>query len=75
MTREYLIKETINKLTKLPDQKLQEVSDFAEFLLSRLEEKNLAEGIQNLAATSKSFKFLEEDEDLYSPEDLKEVYK
>ena len=35
MTREILIKKTIDHLTKLPGQKLKEVSDFAEFLLNR----------------------------------------
>jgi hypothetical protein len=75
MTREKLIEKTINRLSKLPDQKLKEVSDFAEFLLSKIEDRNLTEGIQKLAADSKSFKFLEDEEDLYSASDLKETYK
>jgi len=39
MTREKLIVQTIDKLLKLPDQNLKEVSDFAEFLLDKIEEK------------------------------------
>ncbi|HYG36969.1 MAG TPA: hypothetical protein VD908_00055 [Cytophagales bacterium] len=75
MKREKLIKETMDKLVRLPDQKLKEVSDFAEFLLNKIEDRTLAEGIQKLASESKSFKFLEDDEDLYLIEDLKENYK
>lgn len=75
MTREKLIEKTIDRLSKLPDQKLQEVSDFTEFLLSKIEDRSLNEGIQQLAADSKSFKFLEDEEDLYSTSDLKETYK
>ena len=75
MTREILIKKTIDNLTKLPDQRLKEVSDFAEFLLNRIENQLIIEGIQKLTMDSKSFKFLDEDEDLYSVADLKEKYK
>jgi len=75
MTREKLIEKTIAILSKLPDQKLKEVSDFTEFLLSKIKNRSLTEGIQQLAADSKSFKFLEDEEDLYSESDLKERYK
>jgi hypothetical protein len=75
MTREALIKKTIHNLTKLPDQKLKEVSDFTEFLLNRIENQLMTEGIQKLLTDSKAFKFLEEEEDLYSIADLKERYK
>ncbi len=75
MTRETLIKKTIDSLAKLPDQKLKEVSDFAEFLLNKIENQLLTEGIQKLTVDSKAFNFLEEEEDLYSIADLKERYK
>jgi len=75
MTREILIKKTIDSLSKLPDQKLKEVSDFAEFLLNKIDNQLIAEGIQTLVADSNSFKFLEDEEDLYSTDDLKERYK
>ncbi|MDQ3395321.1 MAG: hypothetical protein M3512_14585 [Bacteroidota bacterium] len=54
---------------------MKEVSDFAEFLLSKIEDRNLTEGIQKLAANIKSFKFLDDEDDLYSASDLKEPYK
>ncbi|MEQ8238596.1 MAG: hypothetical protein RIA69_05245 [Cyclobacteriaceae bacterium] len=75
MTRETLIKKTIDNMSKLPDQKLKEVSDFAEFLLSKIENQIMTEGIQKLVSDSKTFKFLEGEEDLYSLDDLKEKYK
>lgn len=75
MTRQILIQRTIENLSKLPDQKLKEVSDFAEFLLSKIEDKLLTEGIQKLSMDSKSFHFLEDEEDLYTEADLKEKYK
>ena|SRR5690554_3393541 len=75
LPREKLMEKTIEKLSKLPNQKLQEVSDFAEFLWNKLEDKNLTKGIQELAADSKSFEFLEEEEVHYTTTDLKEIYK
>lgn len=75
MTREKLIKKTIEHLDKLPDNKLKEVSDFAEFLLNKIENQILTEGIQKLVTDSNSFQFLENEEDLYSSDDLKERFK
>jgi len=75
MSRETLIRKTIESLAKLPDQNLKEVSDFAEFLLSKIDDKVITEGIQKLTTNSEAFRFLEEEEDLYSVNDLKETYK
>ncbi len=75
MTRATLLKKTIDSLQKLPDQNLQEVSDFAEFLLHKIDNQIIAEGIRQLASESKSFQFLEEEENLYTVNDLKEKYK
>ena len=66
MSRETLIRKTIESLSKLPDQNLKEVSDFAEFLLSKNEDSVITEGIQKLIANSEAFRFLEEEEDLYT---------
>jgi len=75
MTRQILIQRTIDNLSKLPDHNLKEVSDFAEFLLSKLEDSLLTEGIQKMTMDSKSFQFLEDEEDLYTEADLKEKYR
>lgn len=75
MNREIVLKKTIENLDRLPDHKLQEVSDFAEFLLKRIDDQILTEGIQKLVADSEAFRFLEDEEDLYSEDDLKERFK
>jgi hypothetical protein len=75
MNRSILIKETVDKIHQLPDIKIQEINDFAEFLLSKIDDIILLEGIQKLASDSKSFEYLKNEEDLYSVNDLKEKYK
>jgi len=75
MARETLIKKTIRTLSKLPPDKVREVSDFADFILKKHEDEILMKGMQKLTADSKAFYFLKEEEDLYSVEDLKEKYK
>ena len=75
MTRDSLIQKTLQHLAQLPDQKVKEVSDFAEFLLYKIDNQILTEGIQNIVSESRSFDFLEDDEEIYSVEDLKEKYK
>jgi len=74
MTKEALIEKTVENISKLSEQKLREVSDFTEFLLYKTQDRILTEGIQKIISDSKSFKFLEDEEDLYSKDDLKEVY-
>ncbi len=75
MTRQVLIDNTIGKIRQLPDMKIKEVNDFAEFLLSKIDDKIIQQGIQKLTSESKAFDFLEDEETLYSVNDLKERYK
>ena len=75
MSREQLLKKTINNLSKLSDQQLSEVSDFAEFLTAKLEGKLLTQGIQALTTQSKIYEVLETEPNLYSVSDLKERYQ
>ena len=75
MDREVLIKDTLIKIHQLPDLRIQEINDFAEFLLSKIDDKILLEGIQKLAADSKSFDYMNNEENLYSVNDVKESYK
>ena len=74
MQRTTLINNTVNNLSKLPDDKVKEVSDYADFILKKYEEEVLQEGMSPLVSNSKAYKFLEEDEDLYTVSDLIEVY-
>ncbi len=75
MNRKALIENTINKIRQLPGKKIKEVNDFADFLLSKIDDKIIQEGIQKMISDSKSFDYLKDEEDLYTVDDLKERYK
>ena len=74
MSKKELIKQTINQLEKLPTEKIEEIYDYAEFISKRFEEMTLIKGLTTMNTSSKSFAFLDEEEDLYSVEDLKEKF-
>lgn len=74
MTRQSIIERTLKAINQLPEDKAEEISDFADFVFKRYEEQELAKGIQMLASESQSFAFLNNEDDIYSIADLKEVY-
>lgn len=74
MTREAIIQKTIQALQILPQDKAQEISDFADFMLRKYEDLILQQGLQILQQESKSFAFLNNDEELYSLSDIKEKF-
>lgn len=74
MDRQVLIDNTFNKIRQLPDAKIKEINDFADFLLSKIDDKIIQEGIQKLTSESKAFEFLKDEDDLYTLNDLKERY-
>jgi hypothetical protein len=73
MERSVRIKDTIAKIHQLPYVKIQEINDFAEFLLNKNGNKILLDGIQKLASDSKSFDYLKNEENFYSVKDLKDI--
>ena len=75
MERETIIDETVKKLNLLPMDKLRQVEDFVDFVISRIDDKLLVEGIQELTTDSKAFEYLNNEEELYSVNDLKEKYR
>ncbi|MEX0811247.1 MAG: DUF2281 domain-containing protein [Chitinophagales bacterium] len=75
MTKEALLNNISNTIAKLPDDRIREVNDFADFLLKKYEEEMLQKGITDLISKSKTYDFLKEEEDLYTLNDLKERYK
>ncbi len=75
MTKQEVIKKTLVVLDKLPLEKIQEVNDFADFILKKLENETIQLGIQKLVEKGKTYEFLKEEEDIYTVEDLKERYK
>jgi hypothetical protein len=74
MNRQVLIDNTLNKIRQLPDAKIKEINDFADFLLSKIDDKIIQEGIHKLTSESKTFEFLNDEDDLYTVNDLKERY-
>ncbi|MDO8992801.1 MAG: hypothetical protein Q7U83_07045, partial [Daejeonella sp.] len=69
-----IIDRTVKAINQLPEDKPEEISDFADFVIKRYEEQKLTEEIQQLASESQTFEFLNKEEDLYSESDLKELY-
>ncbi|UBZ08454.1 DUF2281 domain-containing protein [Salegentibacter mishustinae] len=74
MTKQAILKKTMQDISRLPEWRIREVSDFVEFLLQKNEEKELVNEFQSNASKSKSFHFLEEEEELYNDEDLTEKF-
>ena len=74
ISKQAIIDRTIKAINMLPADKAEEISDFADFVSKRYEEQLLAQVIQQLAAGSKAFDFLNAEEELYTEADLKEVY-
>lgn len=74
MTRDSVLEKAIQTIKKLPNDKVQEVSNFISFLLKQYEEEQLTQGIQKISGDSNTFEFLNQEEEIYSLNDLKEVY-
>ena len=74
MMREALINKTLKSLSQLPSDKVREVSDFTEYILKKYEEETLQSGIAKLVSDSNAFQYLNDDEDLYTVNDIIEKY-
>lgn len=70
MNKNIILNSTIDKISGLPENKLEEVSNFVDFLLRKIENNNLSTGIKKLSAESKSLSFLYNEEDLYDESDI-----
>jgi len=70
-----LIDQGIDSLKKLPENKVYEVLGYINFLyVKHSEESVLQKGIEEITSQSKSFSFLNEEEDIYEENDLIEKY-
>ncbi|MFZ4057233.1 MAG: hypothetical protein ACOYKE_03810 [Ferruginibacter sp.] len=74
MTKQIIIERTLKVINQLPEDKAEEISDFADFVFKRYEENELTNGIQKLTSESQAFDFLKNEEEVYSISDLKEIY-
>ena len=66
MTRQIIIERTLNAINQLPEDKA--------FVFKRYEEQQITKGIQKMVSESQAFDFLNNEEEIYSLADLKEVY-
>lgn len=66
--------QAFENIKKLPEDKISEVNDFVEFLLSKIDNQLINDGIDSLVKDSKSFDFLKDEPDIYSLNDIKEKY-
>ena len=71
MTRETLIKRTLEVLSKLPQDKASEIADFADYVMKKYDDEILQKGIEKIVSDSKPYDFLKTEEDLYTLSDLK----
>ena len=71
MEREILMEKTIHKIGQLPTTRVREVNDFVEFILQRTDDALITEGLQQLASSSHTYDFLNNEPELYSVNDLK----
>lgn len=74
MTRQAIINKTIEVIGILPDEKAEKISDFADFLRKQYENKSVTDDIQAINPDTTVFDFLKTEEELYTIEDLKELY-
>ena len=74
MSKQELIEKTISALQKLPADKVAEVSEFADLMLQRNRDKEITSAIGQLSSKPKSYQFLEDEEDLYTLNDVKAPY-
>ncbi len=73
MNRHIVIEKTLQYLNLLPEDKAEEVLDYIEYLYKKNEDVTLTNNIVKLAAQSKSFEFLKDEEDIYTLDDVKEM--
>jgi iron-sulfur cluster repair protein YtfE (RIC family) len=74
MNKQSIIERTVEVINRHPENKAEEISDFADFVIRRYEDNKLNEELQLVISNSKTFEFLHHDEDLYSEADIKQKY-
>ena len=74
MTKQSIIDRTVQIINLLPEEKAIEISQFADFVLKKLEEAYLQKNIEHIIENSTSFNFLNEEEEIYTFNDCKKSY-
>ena len=61
MTKQAIIERTLKAIDLLPENKAEEISNFAEFIFKRYEESQITEGIESIVSNSTTYNFLKEE--------------
>lgn len=68
MTPEAIIQKTVASLSKLSQNRIEEVVDFVEFLVQKQENEEMQKNIYSMIDESEAFNFLFEEEEIYQLE-------
>ena len=63
MTRQVIIEKTLKAISLLPENKAEEIADFADSIIKKYEDQQLTDAIQQIVTDSKTFAFLESEEE------------
>ena len=75
MTKQQIISETVDILNKLPLEKAEEIRNLIFEYYEKKDEEIFEKGFEKLINESESYSFLNDDEDLYTIDDLIKRYK
>ena len=74
MTKQLIIEQTLKVFDKLPEDKVEEISDFADFILKKYEDAALLKNMEKVLSHSNTFSFLKDEEEIYTVADVKKLY-
>ena len=74
MTKQLIIEQTLKVFDKLPEDKVEEISDFADFILKKYEDATLLKNMEKSLSDSNAFSFLKDEEEIYTVADVKKLY-
>ena len=74
MTKQLIIEQTLKVFDKLPEDKVEEISDFADFILKKYEDATLLKNMEKVLSDSNTFSFLKDEEEIYTVSDVKKLY-
>jgi uncharacterized protein YutE (UPF0331/DUF86 family) len=73
MTREQIISDTLDVMKKLPEQKAEEIRNILVKYYNEKDKEIFEKGFDQLIAGSDSFSFLNDEPDLYTENDIKNL--
>jgi len=74
MEREVLVRKMFRNIEQLPTTRIREVNDFVEFMMQKVNDTLITEGLQQLSSSSRAYDFLNDEPDIYAISDLKVKY-